>query len=304
MAAIRNERDEIADYLIDQLAVNVQYTADLHEFRLRNRIPIRYRMYSCRDLAYEKGMMELVDLIDLTNPNVTSNIKCYLKARLKTRLNRIHEAYLKRLDDSIKQVRIENENRIHQIPPVDSSRRLDDNIFQMSTKISRRQRKSFVNETIENIDTSKEKSIDETGKKTFHTSNYTLRFRLMENIEPEPKVPSLPTISLFTSPSMPLITTNPTNRSISETSSHLSFRTLTRTSICATPRQTILPPITPVDTRSSLTTKRNQTKHQSFNYGYIPRAQQATYNQPKRFVPVTLKATAIGLPTDTRVIRE
>lgn len=306
MAAIRNERNEVADYLIDQLAINVQYTADLHEFRLRNRIPIRYRMYSCRDLAYEKGMMELVDLIDLTNPSVTSNIKSYLKSRLKTRLNRIHEAYLKRLEDSTKQVRIENEN--HQLPPVNSVSSFNKNTLQTSAIMSRRQRKSFIDETIENIDTSKEKSIDETGKKTFRFSNYTLRFRLMENFEPQPKLPSLPTISLFTSPSTPLITSNQTHRSISETSSHLSFRPLTRTTTCATPRHTILPSITPTNARSSslttTTTKRKQTKHQSFNYGYIPRAQETLYNQPKRYMPVTLKATAIGLPSDTRVIRE
>ncbi|CAF4737918.1 unnamed protein product, partial [Rotaria magnacalcarata] len=70
MAAIRRERLEVAEYLIDQLTINVKYATNLYEFRVRKANPIRQRTFSCRDLAYEKGMMELVDLIDITNDEV------------------------------------------------------------------------------------------------------------------------------------------------------------------------------------------------------------------------------------------
>jgi hypothetical protein len=42
----------------------------------------------------------------------------------------------------------------------------------------------------------------------------------------------------------------------------------------------------------------------NIKYNYIPQQEHALYNQSQRFMPVTLKSTAIGLPFDTRIIRD
>jgi hypothetical protein len=40
------------------------------------------------------------------------------------------------------------------------------------------------------------------------------------------------------------------------------------------------------------------------NYGYIPQYQNTVYNEPHHSMPITLKATAMGLPSDTRLVRD
>lgn len=323
MAAIRTDQIEVAEYLIDQLAINVQYEADLNEFHLHSRKPIRYRSISCRDLAYNQGLMELVDLIDIISDDVTTNIKRYLINRLQTRLNIIHRAYLKRLEEHKKYLLFQsNQEKENQEPPTENI--TDGNIISstMLPPITHRSYKSHIEETIQNIDTSKDKSIDETGKKTFRFSNYTLRFRLIETPNTNNKkkeqsqIPSLPTISLFSSPLTPLLTTtttaNNTHRSNSQASSRFSIRD-SRASICRSARRTNLPQIVPTENKPSIitTTKRSVPKRvntNSIKYSYIPQQQQqqqhTIYNQPQRFMPVTLKSTAIGLPSDTRILRD
>lgn len=220
MAAIRRNRNDVADYLIDQLAVNVQHAADLREFHLRSRIPCRHRTFTCRDLAYEKGMMELVDLIDLTSEDVKPNIKRYLKARLQPRLDHIHQAYVKRL-----------EQRKHHLFQSTHEREYEPLSFKS---------RSFVEQSMESLDPSlREKSIDETRKKTFRFSNYTLRFRLDEtpthnshqHQQQSPLKTTLPTLSsasLFGSTSTPSFTNSkilhPTNTRQQATLPRISHR--------------------------------------------------------------------------------
>jgi len=108
------------------------------------------------------------------------------------------------------------------------------------------------------------------------------------------------------------------HRSLSEISTRIPIRE-TRTSICrsaryiATPRVVTtvyseskpeLKPIIPstINTTQQLLPKRIQQTNR--NYGYIPQLQHTIYNEPSRFMPVTLKATAIGLTSDTRLIRD
>jgi len=318
MAAIRTSQKEVAEYLIDQLAINVQYAADLREFRLHSRNPVRYRRLSCRDLAYNQGMMELVDLIDITSDDVTPNVKRYLINHLQTRLNVIHQSYLKRLEERNKHLLFQSkkEKENEELPTVNIT---DENITTSSSSfmlppITHRSYKSHIEETIQSIDTTKDKSIDETGKKTFRFSNYTLRFRLIETPDinnknkEQSQIPSLPTISLFTSRSTPSITTNNTHHTISQASSHLSIRD-PRVSVCRSVQRTTLPQIVPIENKLPIitNTKRFSPKRVNQNnikYGYIPRQEHVLYNQPQRFMPVTLKSTAIGLTSDTRIIRD
>ncbi|CAF0892623.1 unnamed protein product [Rotaria sp. Silwood1] len=320
MAAIRRQRHEVAEYLIDQLEVNVKYAADLHEFRFRTNNPIRERTFSCRDLAYEKGMMELVDLIDITNEEVTPNIKRYLRKRLQKRLDIIHETYLKRVKehnkDSLFESNDEKENLQSPTMNID-----DEEIIQQPTilpPIIQRPYKSHINETVQSIDKACEKSIDETGKKTFRFSNYNLRFRLLETqdtnskIKEQPQIkttiPSLPMIQLPASPSPTLTITDSNRRSISETSTRLSIRD-SNTSRCHTIRRTTIPEIVSIENKPSITTTTKYSLPQRINrkkikHRYIPQQQDTLYNQSRNFLPVTLKATAIGLPSDSRIIRD
>ncbi|CAF4265084.1 unnamed protein product [Rotaria socialis] len=326
MAAIRRERVEVAEYLIDQLAVNVKYAANLHEFRVRKANPIRQRAFSCRDLAYEKGMMELVDLIDITDDEVKPNIKRHLRKRLQARLDSIRETYLKRL--------AEQKNVQLMLPPTEEkdtsglsiTDRSDDKMTQQSTSILpmiERPQRSRIVDTVQSIDGTMDRSIDETGKKSFHFSNYSLRFRLVETQDKDKKfkeqskigtsVPSLPIIKL-SSCNSPLLTTtttttNSTRRSISEASARLSMRDRS-TSGCNSVRQATIPETVSIDNKSSTTTtasKHFRSKHANAKYikpTYIPQQQDTFYNKTERFLPVTLKATAVGLPSDARIIRD
>ncbi|CAF1383845.1 unnamed protein product [Rotaria sordida] len=320
MAAIRRQRNEVAEYLIDQLEVNVKHAADLHEFRFRTNYPIRQRTFTCRDLAYEKGMMELVDLIDMTNDEVTPNIKRYLRKRLQKRLDIIHETYLKRVQEHNKnllfQLNEEKENRESPIMDIN-----DENIIQESSilpPIIQHPYKSHVKETIQNIDRTYEKSIDVTGKKSFRFSNYNLHFRLMETQDRNIKIkkqsqikttiPSLPIIQLTPSLSPSLTRTDSNRRSISETSTRLSIRD-TNISRCYTIQRTTIPEIVSCENKPSITTttKRLLPQHVNRNkikHNYISQQQNTLYNQSRSFVPVTLKSTAIGLLSDSRIMRD
>ena len=350
MAAIRAKRRKVAEYLIDQLAINVNYSTDLIEFRLNTKIPIRERTMSCRDLAYEHGMMNLVDLIDIASDEVRPSIKRYLQRRLKARLNEIHQAYTKRLkerDNRLTILKQENENQILEIQEEESESVLntgDESSLPPPTQpapvqINNRPYKSHIEETIKQIQSKNEKSIDETGKKAFRFSNYTLRYQLVEapntkrktseEDQPKPAPFTLPSISPNTSP-QPLsrlvsrpttaVTVAPTTnqRPTSVVSARLPVRE-TRTSISRSARRMTTPGVfssvivdnksetkpivtTSINATERLLPKRNPSIRPS--YTYVPQVQRTVYLQPRRTAPVTLKATAIGLASDTRLLRD
>jgi hypothetical protein len=309
MAAIRTKRNEVAEYLIDQLAINVQHTADLREFRLQTKIPVRHRTFSCRDLAYDKGMMELVDLIDITSDDVTPSIKRYLQRRLQSRLDLIQQSYLKRLKERNKHSPFQSHD--DELPTVNIT---DENNLISSSMLPNIHRpyKSYIEETIQSIDATKDKSIDETGKKTFRFSNYTLRFRLVETTD-KPKEQSQPKISPFSLPiisrtTSSLLPTNNSRLSISESSTRLSMRD-SRTSICRSARRITTPSTIPIPNKPAAISSRHllpkRVNQNNTNHNYIPQQQQhALYNRPRRFIPVTLKATALSLPSNSRLIRD
>lgn len=321
MAAIRRQRIDVAEYLIDQLAIDVNFAPDLHEFRMRTKAPIRERTYSCRDLAYEKGMMELVDFIDLLNTEVTPNIKRYLKKRLQARLDNIHDEYLQRTNEQNKTL------TTSQTPEVTTARgaspitnTIDEkNSTSDTLPVIDRPYKSHIIEAAQNIDTTPDESIDVSGKKTFHFNNYSLRFRLVDQKDTKQdvkeqrqsptktSVPSLPILAFPLSPSPPLILSNTNRRSISETSTHFSNRD-TCLSVCHSVRSTNMSQLGSFENKPLITSTPKHLLPKRFNqnnvkYRYIPE-QDTSYNPPRRLMPVTLKATAIGLPSDSKIIRD
>lgn len=371
MAAIRAQRYKVAEYLIDQLGVNVNHTSELLEFRPHTKIPVRERTISCRDLAYDRGMMELVDLIDIASDDVRPSVKRYLQRRLRTRLDQIHQSFLKRMKERtnrlIDQLE-EKENRI--LEEDEQEKETEESIATIAAEstnqyqllppppvipIVPRQYKSHIEETIQRIQSKNDKSIDETGQKMFRFSGYTLRYRLVEtgSQKQQTKEQSRPKTGLFSFPMVPntsikssepsplllppviarpgttatVITLN--NRSTSEVSARIPVRD-TRTSICRSARSgatsrtaptahsdnksEIILPTTLSTTTVPVTathvinpTKRllpKRTRRMNTENYYFPQLQHAVYNDPRHFMPVTLKATAVGLPTNTRIIRD
>jgi hypothetical protein len=352
MAAIRAKRHKVAEYLIDQLAIDVNYSTDLLEFRTRTQNPIRERTLTCRDLAYEKGMMDLVDLIDIASDEVKPSIKRYLQRRLKARLDEIHQSYIKRMKERNNRFIIQSQERENKLFEEDEQEKENEELSNINITdeigpllppsippASHRSYKSHIEETIQSIASATDGSIDQTGKKKFRYSGYTLRFRLVEmgNSKQErkeqsrPKTASLsfpiipssssPTIArpIPSSPSRPTTSTTNLNRhSISEINTQIPVRE-TRTSICRSARRIATPhvartansedkpeikpiPITITNNPQRLLPKRIHQINR--NYGYIPQIQHTVYNEPRHSMPITLKATAMGLPSDIRLVRD
>lgn len=358
MTAIRAKRPKVAEYLIDQLAIDVNHSSDLLEFRPQTRFPVRHRLLSCRELAYDRGLMELVDLIDIASDEVKPNIKRFLQRRLKTRLDEIHQAYLKRLRDRNNRPIIPLEDKDSMVIEEDMEDRENDEISMVNITeeigelpsaqpmsvppTSARAYQSHIETTMKNIERSNEKSIDETGKKCFHFSGYKLRFRLVETLEPSRNTkdqsqptttPSrLPTISpasprpqLAASPSSAAARPATSGTAVTPRSRHsvvdvnppIPIRE-TRTSICRSARAVSTPraisavrvenisdskaKLTRNDSQRLLPKRINSTRKSN---AYVPQPAQFTvYNQPHNLVPMTFRSTAMGLPSDHRLIRD
>jgi hypothetical protein len=158
-------------------------------------MPIRHRTISCRDLAYERGMMDLVDIIDISSSEVTSNIKRYLQRRLHKRLDEIHKSYLVRMKEhdsrsmhskGYKSISTTNENINKDVPSMSI---LSEDIaslpIQQSESVSPHQShsrpyQSSIDTTLRQMASPNENSIDATGEKLFRYSGYKIRFRLNE----------------------------------------------------------------------------------------------------------------------------
>lgn len=300
MAAIRNEQNEVADYLIDQLAINVQHAADMVEIRASNAVPVRYQMYNCRELAYQRGMMDLVDLIDLASENVTPAIKRHLQGRLRARLDHIHQTYSERWKTRHKQ-----KSRSFRSKETISSTDINDDRLTRSFILPNNQRsyQSHIAKILQTVSpTTRDKSIDESGKKTFRFSNYKLRFQLNDTINGKSSsnkplsrtksiAPALPAVSLASS-SLPTFSTS----FVSPQRTRLPIRE-TRTSICRTARRHAT--FSVLSTESKLTTAvRNQS--------LLPQRMKPTnthqhYPPSRFFMPSTSKpttATAVSRDED------
>ena len=343
MTAIRAKRRKVAEYLIDQLGINVNHTTDLLEFRLNTKIPVRERTLSCRDLAYEKGLMDLVDLIDIASDEVKPSVKRYLQRRLKNRLDEIHQAYLKRMKERSHRLIIQTQQRENEVFEEEEPEqgKETDEVSNVNTAddtslpppalpppppIIHRPYKSHIEETIQTFESKNDKSIEETGKKRFQFSGYTLRYRLVETnnttppIPSEPKSYSFPTFPTTPTPARVLprpqtAATNMNRRSLSEISTRIPIRE-TRTSICRSARRLtaprisssinpeIKPDIRPSTASSTQRLLPKRVLQFNTNYNYVPQIQNTVYNESCRFMPVTLKSTAIGLPSGARLIRD
>ena len=352
MAAIRNKKYKVAEYLIDQLGINVNYTTEFLEFRTTTHIPFRGRTVSCRDLAYDKGMMDLVDLIDIVSDEVKPNIKRYLQCRLKNCLDQIHQSHVKRMKERNNHFMIRLQEKENKIVEEDEQEKEDEGPSRINSvnnvnlmpptssmpPVIHRTCESHIQTTIKSIASSNDKSIDETGKKKFRFSDYTLRYRLVETVNNDEQVKersrpktvslSLPTISSTTPRPLPgpfsrptTTATNINHRSLSEGGTHLPIRE-TRTSISRSARRTITPraastvhseaksdvaAATTAATNAIHTTQRllpKRTPRINKGYFYIPQLQHAVYNDPGRFMPVTFKSTATALSSNVRFIRD
>ena len=364
MAAIRAKRYKVAEFLIDQLGIDVNHSSNLLEFRPQTRMPVRQQVLTCRELAYDRGMMDLVDLIDIASDEVKPGIKRFLQKRLKNRLDEIHQAHLKRLaertsifvapveDKEIRRIEEGNEDREsddnsraekeEETPPTQSRPQPPPIQPSFSAPASARPYRSHIEDTLERLELSNEKSIDDTGKKLFRFSNHTLRFRLVESDsfpadKPTETTPlksrshSLPHIvpasarSVVAATSATSARRPPTGASTFNQPSRYSFTDFntqppvreTRTSICrsarcvSTPR--VVQPVNPepkpepkpkvLRIPSQRLLPRRLT---SIQPGFVSHLQQPIYyNQSNHYVPLTLRTTAVGLPLTThRLIRD
>lgn len=335
MAAIRAKQPKIAEYLIDQLGINVDHTTELIEFNSRVKIPLRERTLLSRDLAYDEGMMDLVDLIDIIGSELKPCTKRFLTKRLKPYLDVVHQDYLERMKERNDRVPIQSEETIIEEPSMEN---ITDNIDLPSPPspppVIDRSYKSHIEEAIKSIQSPNTKSIDESGKKYFRFSGYTLRYRLVDttNTNKRTKEQSRPKLAPHCFPTIPrttprllpsslsksrtTITTTPNfnSRSLNEMSTQIPIRE-TRTSICRSARYRSTPGLSPIvnsesksDMKSTTNTTRRllpkRTRLINTNYSYISQQQPAVYNEPRRFIPVTLKSTAAGLPSDRPIIRD
>ncbi|CAF0825641.1 unnamed protein product [Adineta ricciae] len=347
MAAIRAKQERVAEYLIDQFAIDADHKTELLEFRVRGKIPIYERTLSSRDLAYDEGMMNLVDLIDIASKEVKPSTKRFLQRRIQPTLDGIHQAYVKRLEErkthSIKRVEVKESEETSIIESKDN---IDSSSPSPSSPapptlvpIIDRSCKSYIEETLHNIQSSNEKSIDETGKKYFRFSGYTLRYRIVDTINPHkekprkihPKKPvfsfstTLPQINSRSSPSTlstsksHTSTSNVNSRSMINLNTPVSIRE-TRTSICRSALHRMTPRA-PSRTNSDCNSDVQSTilpvnniprfvlpkriPRVNTNYEYIPQSPSPIlYKESDNFIPVTLKSTAIGLPSDKVIIRD
>ena len=173
MAAIRARQEPVAKYLVEHLPIDIHQTVELLEFLPRSKAPIRNRIVSCRDLAYEAGMMDLVDLIDIASDEVKPYIKRYLQRRLNLRAH---------------QLAAEQPEKSHGNPVLPSTAAPKE----VTPRDDARPHKSHIDTVIETISGSNDKSIDEVGEKRFRFSGYTLRFRSIDSSDENRKLDRSP----------------------------------------------------------------------------------------------------------------
>lgn len=78
MCAIRNQKPKIAEYFINK-GIDINYKVELLEFKQETRL--NYSEYSCRSMAYDKDLFNIVDLIDIFDPKSDPKIVRYLCER-------------------------------------------------------------------------------------------------------------------------------------------------------------------------------------------------------------------------------
>lgn len=110
MVAIRAHKESMAEFLITK-GINVSHEIELKEFT--EEAPINYYKYSCRDMAFDYGLYNIINLIDIFNENTNENIiqflgEKYLQNNLKFNKNidkDSHNSYKKHLDkfDNVQQ---------------------------------------------------------------------------------------------------------------------------------------------------------------------------------------------------------
>lgn len=222
MAAIRARQEQVAKYLVEHLPIDIHQTVELLEFLPHSKAPIRNRIVSCRDLAYEAGMMDLVDLIDIASDEVKPYIKRYLQRRLNLRAHQL-VAEMPEKSDGNDPLPV---TRPKEVTPRDDAC----------------PHKSHMDTVIETISGLNDKSIDEVGEKRFRFSGYTLRFRSIDSSDENRKLERSPT-------ALPLLARLPSTAVRSES---FSKTPLSRPTTTAPPVRLLKRPLPIRETRTSI----------------------------------------------------
>ncbi|CAF3552235.1 unnamed protein product [Adineta steineri] len=335
MTAIRAKQHKVAEYLIDQLAINVDQTSELLEFNTSSKVPIQERNLSSRDLAYDEGMMDLVDLIDIAGTNIKPCTKRFLQRRVKPRIDELHQAYLKRKEERAALLLLRQEEK--EAEESSAVNVADDTELPASTPppppppstpppppppAVDRLCKSHIQETLESIQSPNDKSIDETGKKYFRFSGYTVRYRIIDTVDTNKQIKeqaprkkdrlSFPLIPVTNSRLLPsslsrsktiLTTSNLSSYSLNDMRTQIPIRE-TRTSICRSDlHRTIsrapsrvglgyISEMKPTTRTTISTTPRILSKPNSpinTNYSYVSPLQSTVNSEPRRLIPITSK---------------
>jgi hypothetical protein len=75
MSAIRAGKESMAEFLISK-GIDVSYEVEFMEFKTEG--PVNYYKYSCRDMAFDKGFYNIINLIDIFNNNTDEKIIKFL----------------------------------------------------------------------------------------------------------------------------------------------------------------------------------------------------------------------------------
>lgn len=81
MCAIRHKQLEMAEFLISN-KIDVTYSVQLMEFPNETTLPITLQSYSCREMAYDRQLYDLVNLIDFFDETTNSKIVRYIGKNL------------------------------------------------------------------------------------------------------------------------------------------------------------------------------------------------------------------------------
>lgn len=79
MIAIRAGQESMAEYLI-AIGINVSHEIELRQLK-EEELPIIYYKHSCRDMAFDKGLYNIIHLIDIFSESTDDRIVKYLGAK-------------------------------------------------------------------------------------------------------------------------------------------------------------------------------------------------------------------------------
>lgn len=112
MIAIRSGQEPMAEYLI-AMGINVSHEIQHRQLK-EQTLPIYYYKYSCRDMAFDKELYNIIHLIDIFSDNTDDRIVKYLGAKYLERNLKTKPELARNSDASFKShFKNEFENVLH-----------------------------------------------------------------------------------------------------------------------------------------------------------------------------------------------